>query len=67
MAARSHGPVLGNPGWVATIFTVLVVAGFLGALFASANGHHEGGEGHGAGEHGPAPAGSQGAAAAEHH
>jgi hypothetical protein len=70
MAARSHGPVLGNPGWVATVFTVLIVGGFLGALYASAQGHHEGGhEGgaaHGAAEH-PAPTRSQGAAAAEHH
>ncbi|MGZ3455973.1 MAG: hypothetical protein ACXVEF_40580 [Polyangiales bacterium] len=61
MAARSHGPILDNPGWVAGIFTVLVVAGFLGLLFQSAS-HHEGGESHGGGEH-AAPAGS----AAEHH
>jgi hypothetical protein len=57
----SHGPILNNPGWVAAIFGVIVLAGFLGLLVNSANGHHEGG--HGGGEH-AAPAGS---APAEHH
>ncbi len=58
-----------HPALVATIVTIGIIGAFLGAVISSAGGHHEGGE-HGAqsgsAHPGAAPAGSGGAAKAEH-
>ncbi len=46
-SSESKGFVANNPGWIGTIFAILVAAGFLGALYQSSQSHH-----------GPAPHGS---------
>lgn len=56
-AKQDHGFVGNHPGLIAALFAIVVTAGFLFALYSSAQGHHEAG----APAHGSAPA------AAPHH
>lgn len=51
-------PILDNPGVTATLFAIITVIVFIGALYNSATSHHgdsDHGKGHG-GEHKAAPA-----------
>lgn len=57
----SGNPLLDHPGIVASVFAVLVLVGFLAALYGNVTGHHEGGEHPAAGHEGAA------APAGEHH
>jgi hypothetical protein len=57
-AKQSHGFVGDHPGLIAALFAIVVTAGFLFALYSSAQGHHEAA---------PAAHGSAPAAAAPHH
>lgn len=52
--ATESNVFLDHPGIVATLFAIVVAAGFIGAIYANVTGHHEEHKGaeHGA-EHAP--------------